>query len=121
MVRATDSANGQFEMDPIAIYSEVPTPFAWYGLKPTLFDAPSRQTRSDVVWRAHSFLCVSLDAVLTRHVRAVAGFSWGFDISGGDITIAGPVPLEPTSWDEHLTFLTTSYPSWAFDPGYRHP
>jgi hypothetical protein len=35
-------AGGSFEMDPIAIYRDVATPFAWYGLKPELFDAPSR-------------------------------------------------------------------------------
>jgi len=120
MVRSTECATGQFEMDPIAIYSEVSTPFAWYRLKPTLFDAPSRETRSDMVWRAHSFLCVSPDAVITRHVQAVAGFSWGFDISSSDITIAEPTHLDPMNWDEHLTLLTASYPSWAFDPGYGH-
>jgi hypothetical protein len=65
MVRSSEGATGTFEMDPIAIYSEISTPFAWYGLKPTLFDAPSRQTRSDMVWRAHSFLCASPDAVIT--------------------------------------------------------
>ena len=34
MVRSSDSASPNFEMDPIAIYADVPTPFAWYGLKP---------------------------------------------------------------------------------------
>ena len=40
MVRSTDAATGDFEMDPIAIYKGVDTPFAWYGTRPELFDAP---------------------------------------------------------------------------------
>ncbi|MGA2529755.1 MAG: hypothetical protein ABSG36_11400 [Acidimicrobiales bacterium] len=120
MVTSTDSGGvGEYAMDPIAIYSEVSTPFAWYGFKPTLFDAPSRETRIDMVWQAHSFLCVSPDAVLTRRVQAVAGFSWGFDVADGNITISGPAALESASWDEHLALLKSNYPSWAFDPGFR--
>jgi hypothetical protein len=119
LVRSTEVANAQFEVHPIAIYSEVSTPFAWYGLKPTLFDAPSRETRTDMLWRAHSFLCVSPDAVLTRRVQAIAGFSWGFDISKGVITVVDPQPLDAPNWDEHLALLTFSYPNWAFDRGCR--
>jgi hypothetical protein len=50
LVRSTDSAAGAFEMDPIAIYRGVATPFAWYGLRPELFDAPSRDPRADMDW-----------------------------------------------------------------------
>jgi len=35
-------------------------------------------------WEAHRFLCISPDAVLTRHVHAVAGFS----ITGDDIGVS---------------------------------
>lgn len=116
---ATDATNdGGFELDPIAIYREVPTPFAWYGLRPELFDAPSYETRDDMTWEAHSFLCVSPDAVLTRRVQAIAGFRWGFAVTGEDITLARPAPLQPQAWDGHLGLLRASYPQWAFDPGY---
>jgi hypothetical protein len=118
MVRSTDSGDGLFEMDPIAIYSEVPTPWAWYGLKPELFDAPSRGTRYDMDWEAHSFLCVSPDAVLSRHVQAVAGFSWGFTIAGERVSFTPLETLEPAVWNGHLDLLRTSYPEWIFDSGY---
>jgi hypothetical protein len=118
MVRCTDAATNDFEMDPIAIYSEVETPFAWYGMRPELFDAPSRFTRSDMDWECHSYLCVSPDAVLSRRVQAVAGFSWGFTVAGSDITLVLAAPLGPTSWDAHLGLLRASYPSWTFDGGY---
>jgi hypothetical protein len=50
LVRSTDSATRQFEMDPIAIYRDVATPFAWYGIRPQLFDAPARDPRADMDW-----------------------------------------------------------------------
>jgi hypothetical protein len=118
MVRSTDAATSEFEMDPIAIYSEVDTPFAWYGTRPELFDAPARGSRKDMDWECHSYLCISPDAVLSRRVQAVAGFSWGFTVAGADITFAGPVQLGPATWDDHLGLLRASYPSWTFDAGY---
>lgn len=118
MVRSTDAATCDFEMDPIAIYNEVDTPFAWYGTRPELFDAPARDSREDLTWECHSFLCISPDAVLSRRVQAVAGFSWGFTINRGDTAFVRPIPLEPAAWDGHLSLLRASYPSWTFDSGY---
>jgi hypothetical protein len=118
LVRSTDSDPDRFEMDPIAIYEQVATPYAWFGIRPELFDAPSRDSRYDMAWECHSFMCVSPDAVITRHVQAVAGFSWGFAISHQDITFAPPAVLGPEHWDSHLSILRASYPDWKFDSGY---
>jgi hypothetical protein len=118
LVRCTDSVTGGFEMDPIAIYRDVATPFAWYGVRPELFDAPSRDPRADMDWEARSFLCISPDAVLTRHVQAIAGFSWGFSITGDLIALSQPAALGPQAWDSHLDLLRTSYAEWTFDAGY---
>jgi hypothetical protein len=119
LVRSTDSAPDQFEMDPIALYQQIPTPYAFFGVRPELFDAPSRESRYDMAWEAHSFLCVCPDAVLTRRVQAVGGFSWGFTVDHQDITFTRPTALGPQAWDGHLHVLTTSYPDWTFDSGYR--
>lgn len=118
LVRSTDSAPDQFEMDPIALYQQVATPYAFFGIRPELFDAPSRESRYDMTWEAHSFLCISPDAVLTRHVQAIAGFTWGFTIDHEDIAFARPAALGPEAWDSHLDLLRTSYPDWIFDSGY---
>jgi hypothetical protein len=115
MVASTDSSDGRFEMDPIAIYANVATPFAWYGINPVLFDAPSRESRFDMSWSAHSFLCVSPDAVITQRVQAVAGFAWGFDVRDGVVSIAPLASLDDMGWGEHLSLLRDSYPSWSFD------
>ena len=88
------------------------------GDRPDLFDAPAGGTRYDMAWEAHCILCVSPDAVLTRQVQAIAGFSWGFTINGQDMTFARPAALEPAAWDSHLDLLRTSYPDWIFDSGY---
>jgi hypothetical protein len=120
VVRSTDSGSG-FELDPIAIYRDIPTPYAWYGLKPELFDAPSRGDRYDMDWEAHSFLCVSPDAVVTPHVQAIAGFSWGFTVVGADITFVPPMVLGSKAWDSHLDLLRASYPAWVFDAAYLAP
>jgi hypothetical protein len=89
-------------------------------VRPELFDAPSRVSRYDMAWEAHSFLYVGPDAVLTRRVQAVAGFGWGFTINHEDIAPAPPTALGPRAWawDSHLDLLRTSYPSWSFDSGY---
>lgn len=118
VVRSTDSAPDRFEMDPIALYRQIPTPYAWFGVRPELFDAPSRDSRYDMIWEAHSFLCVAPDAVLTRRVQAIAGFSWGFTIDRQDITFTRSAALGPQAWDSHLGLLRTSYPDWIFDSGY---
>jgi hypothetical protein len=96
----------------------VATPYAWYGLRPEFFDAPSREARYDMDWLAHAFLCVSPDAVLTPRVQAIAGFSWGFTITGADISFVPPAALGPGDWDGHLALLTATYPGWTFDAGF---
>jgi hypothetical protein len=41
MVRSTDSGPDRFEMDPIALYRQIPTPYARFGIRPEPLDAPS--------------------------------------------------------------------------------
>ena len=45
LVRSTDNQSGgkQFDIDPFALFSDAPSPYCWYGIEPTLFDAPSRR------------------------------------------------------------------------------
>jgi hypothetical protein len=119
LVRSSDRGPGGFEMDPIALYADVATPYAWFGLRPELFDAPSRDSRPDMWWEARSFLCFSPDAVMTPRVAAIAGFSWGFTISGGKIAIGSCQPLAASDWDAHLGLLRARYPRWTFSEGFR--
>jgi hypothetical protein len=60
LVRSTDneSAGAGFECDPFVLFGDAPSPYCWYA-NPTLFDGPSRSTRDDMAWEAHSFLCTT--------------------------------------------------------------
>jgi hypothetical protein len=71
-----------------------------------------------MVWEAHCFLCISPDAVLTRRVQAICGFSWGFTVDAPQIHFTEPEPLPSQAWDAHLDLLRTTYPEWSFDGGY---
>jgi hypothetical protein len=91
LVRSTDNSSGgdRFEPDPLEVLGPLPHPFCSFGIKPTLFDAPSRDSRADLDWLAHSILCRIADP--DRHeVHALAGFGWGFTITAGIATPALP-------------------------------
>lgn len=118
LVRSTDNASGgtAFENDPLQFFEDSPAPYCWYGLRPILFDAPSRDDRSPMLWLAHSFLCVTpRDAGTRREVVPVLGFSWGFRIATPDRIDLDPVlKLAPQDWNDHLPYLRSSFPTWEF-------
>jgi hypothetical protein len=121
LVQASDSGGepDAFEIDPIAIYRDVATPYAWFGIKPVFFDAPFRPDRYELRWRARSFLCFSPDAVMSRWVRAATGFRWGFDVHDGEVHLSDLRLLTATAWDEHLALLRSRYPDWRLDQGFH--
>jgi hypothetical protein len=121
VVQSSDGATGgrSFEVDPIAVYRNVPTPFAWFGVKPTLFDAPFRFSREGLTWICHAYLCFLPDAVLSPRVRALTGFEWGFEVSAEDTRSFGPLPLLSSAWDENALVLREAYPQWEFDDGFH--
>uniref|UniRef100_A0AAU2VKE0 Uncharacterized protein n=1 Tax=Streptomyces sp. NBC_00008 TaxID=2903610 RepID=A0AAU2VKE0_9ACTN len=55
-VRSTDNASGgaDFDMDPFILFEDAPSPYCFFGINPTLFDAPSRAERRPMAWLAHS-------------------------------------------------------------------
>lgn len=120
LVRSDDnvSAGERFELDPLAFLGDLPHPYCWLGLNPTLFDAPSRSPRIDMNWTAHSFLCVPDDVGNGLEARPMLGFAWGFRALGGEITLEPPTILDGTSWDEHAGALASAYPAWRFPPGF---
>jgi hypothetical protein len=117
LVRSTDAPGpDEFGLDPLALFRDVATPFAFFGIKPLLFDAPFRQDRYPLRWEARAFLCEVPDGVMTRRVTPLAGFWWGFDVAAGEVSIHAPRSLDLASWNGHLALLTAHYPDWRFDP-----
>jgi len=117
LVQSTDGPTGEaFAPDPVEALGRAPHPFCWFGFKPTLFDAPSRPERDALDWTAHSFLAFVPNE---RRVRALLGFSWGFAIREGGLSLAPPASLDAPGWDGHLMLFEREYPDWTFDPGYH--
>lgn len=120
LVRSTDNASRgrQFEMDPFdpfGLYERAPLPYCWYGITPTLFDAPSRDERIPLDWVAHSFLAASPFGGNTKVVSPLLGFSWGFDIADeASISLKPTTVLTAADWGAHLPYLRECYPDWRF-------
>jgi hypothetical protein len=122
LVRSDDNVSGgrAFEIDPLDFLGDVPHPFCWIGLRPELFDAPSRSPRADMDWAAHSFLCVPDgrdDGGM--EVQALLGFRWGFRVRAGEITLEPPTLLSREDWDSAVELLEPLYPAWHFTTGFR--
>lgn len=124
LVRSTDNDSGgeQFEPDPFALFDEASSPYCWFGIEPTLFDAPSRPAAAPAEWVAHSFLATTpMKEVIEgngRRVLPLLGFSWGFDARGGTIELRDITRLVASDWDVHLSVLRATYPLWTFT---EHP
>jgi hypothetical protein len=115
LVQSSDASDPNvYEMDPLALFRGVNTPYAFFGIKPTLFDAPYRDTSRDVSWHARSYLAITSDAVISQEALPVAGFTWGFHISRSAVTIESPRQLDLRSWESHLDTLERDYPGWRF-------
>jgi hypothetical protein len=114
-VRSTDNRSGgsEFEPDPLDILGDVRHPFCFFGFRPTLFDAPSRDARADLAWTARSFLTVIGDRQ-RREVWALAGFGWGFVVADGQVSLTAPTTLDSTAWNDQLPTMTAAYPEWTF-------
>jgi hypothetical protein len=107
---------GRFEIDPLRIFADINMPFGFYGVQPTLFDAPSRHDRQQTLtWIAHAFLCTSPDQPMDRALVPVAAFRWGFRMHDGLIETIDPEPLARSTWGSHRAVLTASFPGWRFD------
>ena len=120
LVRSSDNAfqGRQFEMDPFdpfGLYQRAPSPYCWYGIAPTLFDAPSRDERTDLDWVAHSFLAASPQREDRRIVTPLLGFSWGFHVADdGSVALKPVTSLTAADWESHLPYLRRCYPEWQF-------
>ena len=120
LVCSTDNSfhGRQFEMDPFDpfdVYKHAPSPYCWYGINPTLFDAPSRNKRVDLDWVAHSFLAASPLRGDRRIVTPLLGFSWGFHIFNKENIELKPITsLTAADWEAHLPYLRKCYKKWQF-------
>jgi hypothetical protein len=120
LVRSSDneSAGERFEVDPLSLFADAPSPYCWFGLEPTLFDAPSRPAAPPAEWVAHSFLATTpIGEVMEgkpRRVHPLLGFAWGFQAPGATLELRKITQLVTADWELHLPVLRASYPRWTF-------
>jgi hypothetical protein len=120
LVRSSDNVfrGRQFEMDPFdpfGLYQHAPSPYCWYGIAPTPFDAPAREKRLRLDWVAHSFLAVSPLRDNRRSVTPLLGFAWGFHSAhDGSVALAPVTSLTAADWESHLPYLRSCYTAWQF-------
>ena len=111
-----DCAN--FGVDRFPLFADSASPYAYFGMTPTLFDAPSTASRSPMQWTAHSFLAATPWYPLTRQVVPLLGFAWGFTIDEHSaIALHSLARLSASDWTSHISLLRASCPSWMFDAG----
>jgi hypothetical protein len=89
------------------------SPYCFWGSEPSFFDAPSTTARLEL-WSAHAFLVASPDAVMTREVRPVCGFSWGFSNAGTHPDADAVRQIGEKEWSVVCDVLARSYPEWSF-------
>jgi len=110
---------GGFHADGFEPLGELSHPFGFYGVSPTLFDAPHADAE-DFDFLAHSFLCGLGGDLLEfrREARAVLGFSWGCVKRGREIEFLNVEPVPPEAWDGHREYLGETFSKWSFPAGF---
>ncbi len=108
----------EWQADPFDLFEDSTSPYVWFGVTPTLFDAPSRRHDVPLRWRARSFLATTPWDQPDRLVVPLAGFEWGYDSdSTGALAVRGPEQLPVTAWQTHVPYLRARYDRWIFRSG----
>jgi hypothetical protein len=94
-------------------FSDSDVPYFAFGVRPTVFDAPSI-VANDVTWRAATFLVYTPDAVLSRVLRSVCGFTWGYDVRAGVREVKPLRVADYEDWRTILPDLRGRFATWDF-------
>lgn len=103
-----------WEMDPIPFLAGLNTPFCWFGPEPKLYDAPVRTGVQRLDWTCHSYFTYIDDALLSKVVKPVLGFGWGFVIEQGKPSVKALREVSLGTWNEHRGLLEMSFGGWEF-------
>ena len=96
-------------------FADADIPYAAFGVRPTFFDAPAMSAQ-DATWRALTFLVHTPDAVLSRVIRPICGFSWGYRVDGGRVVLDPLAVADAGDWSEVLADLRARFVTWTFEP-----
>jgi hypothetical protein len=88
-------------------------PYVYWGPCPSFFDNPFTTTRG-VHWTADAFLVASPDAVMTRVVQPVCGFTWGYSTEAEETRALPLAVIDRAAWPAACAILRPRYPQWGF-------
>lgn len=109
--------HAQWIMDPVPVHKDSNTPFVFFGPEPQLFDMPSRTAEpvEDIDWEARSYLCYVEDGLLTKRVRPVLAFGWGFWIDGGKVKVKRMREVDvQEAWEDCRGLFAKKFAGWKF-------
>lgn len=91
------------------------TPFLSFGIDPVMFDAPATDERdARVDWTAHTYLTATPDCLMTPVVEPVCGFSWGYVLADGAVSLKPMRPSVRGDWHTSRKYLGLRLPTWEF-------
>ena len=112
----TAAAALTWEMDPVPITADLNTPFVWFGPEAQLFDAPSRAQRTNLDWTCWSFLTYIEDSLMSKAVKPILAFEWGFRVEDQQVTIKLLKLLDVhEAWEQQRLLLEGKFAGWHFD------
>lgn len=115
-VRDAGEKEHQVVFDVPPHLSETETPYAAFAVRPTFFDAPAAGAK-DMTWDADTFLAYTPDAVLSRIIHPLCGFSWGYRASSGVIQLSPLAIAGPEEWERNLPICAVATQPGALEGG----
>lgn len=89
------------------------SPYCFWGPEPSFFDVPSTMARLEL-WSAHAFLVAGPDAAMTKEIRPVCGFVWGYSNLGPEPEAEAVRTIGEEEWSAARDVLAERYPAWRF-------
>ncbi len=112
ILRFTGAEEGVLVDQPPQV-AGVDMPYLCFGPNPSFFDNPFTDQHG-MHWIAETFLVISPDAVMTRVVQPVCGFSWGYSTEGERTALLPLALVDAAQWLAACEVLRERYPSWTF-------
>ncbi|KAK6438632.1 hypothetical protein LTR95_005170 [Oleoguttula sp. CCFEE 5521] len=110
-------AETKWEHDPLPITEGSGSPFIWFGPEAQLFDAPFRSDRNEELdWTCHWFLAYLEDAVMTKTIKPILGFEWGYVMNSGKVTVKELKLLDVRpAWEQQRGLLEGQFGEWKYE------
>lgn len=92
-------------------------PYCEVGYKPSMFDAPCNRPRTNMAWRAYTFLFQFISQPKresSRHFYPIVGFTWGYVLSnwGREVVVSELREIRTSEWKRLFPRCLRKFPKW---------